>query len=257
MLKKLLFFIIFTIALLYSYELLYARNKATLYGVPKATNFINTLTNIRRFNGFIIGYSEFKKNPLWVMYKLKPFSPNLKGNFKRPRGFKIDLLTFSMVTHSDYTKKNYDRGHLAPNYAISRIYGRDAQLDTFFMTNISPQTKSFNRGIWHKLEKKAVELTNKYGEIWVVTGAIFDDLDIDLEDSFIEIPDSFYKIFIIKIGGKLHSISFIIPQYAKKNEKLSKFIVSIDKIEQLTGFDFFHKLEDRLENNLESEIGIL
>ncbi len=188
------------------------------------------------------------------MYRLKPFSPNLKGNFKRPRGFKIDLLTFSMVTHSDYTKKNYDRGHLAPNYAISRVHGRDAQLDTFFMTNISPQTSSFNRGIWHRLEKKAVEFTNKYGEIWVVTGAIFDDLDIDLEDSSIEIPDSFYKIFVMQKENKIYMLGFIIPQYAKKSEKLSKFIVTIDEIEKQTGFDFFHKLEDGLENSLESKI---
>jgi len=242
-------------ALIYSYEIFYARDKASFLGIPKATNFSNNFIRIFRNSGFMVGYSEFKKNPLWVVYKLKPFSKNQKYKYKRPRRFKTDFRSFAMVSHSDYTRKNYDRGHLAPNYAISRIYGREAQLDTFLMTNISPQTPNFNQQIWKNLEIIAIDKFLKLNsEIWVVTGAIFDDLSVYLDDTSIEIPDSFYKIFIMQKDNKIYMLSFIIPQYAKKSDNLSKYLVTVDEIEKKTGFDFFHKLEDKLENRLESQI---
>ena len=49
-------------------------------------------------------------------------------------------------------------------------------------------------------------------------------------------------------------LAFIIPQEVRGNEKLNKYIVSVDEVERLTGFDFFHELEDSLENDLEKNI---
>ena len=36
------------------------------------------------------------------------------------------------------------------------------------------------------------------------------------------------------------------------NKPLYKFVVSVDEVEALTGIDFFHELDDEVENRLEA-----
>ena len=237
----------------YSYEVFYAREKAVFEGVPTGTTFKNKLVRIFRNDDFIIGYSEFKKNPLWVGYKLSKVPPNSKRH-ERPSSFYVDDRTFSKVKHSDYTHSGYDRGHLAPNYAISTLYGKSSQLDTFLMSNITPQKPNLNRKLWQRLESAEVKYFTKLSdEIYVFTGPIFDD-DIEKLKSGVEIPDKFFKVYAMKNGNSIKLLAFIMPQNVRGNESLSKYVVSIDEVEKLTGFDFFHKLEDKLQDKLESEI---
>ncbi len=56
----------------------------------------------------------------------------------------MDTLTIAKVTHNDYTHSGYDRGHMAPNYAIATRYGQEAQKETFLMSNIVPQLGNLN-----------------------------------------------------------------------------------------------------------------
>ncbi len=75
--------------------------------------------------------------------------------WERPFRFEIDIRTDAKVNHDDYTGTGYDRGHMAPNAALLAQYGQIAQLETYLMSNICPQTGSLNRGIWAKLETQA------------------------------------------------------------------------------------------------------
>ena len=157
-------------------------NAQTFQGTPisNATIIENT--------GFTIGYSDQRMNPLWVAYKVFPVNDPVSD--KRPSKFKIDRRTEARISHNDYTHSGYDRGHMAPNYAIATRYGREAQLQTFLMSNICPQTPQLNRQIWKRLEQR---IAKDMEEVWVVTGPIFDD-DIEKLVSGVEIPDAFYKI---------------------------------------------------------------
>ena len=172
---------------------------------------------------------------------------------QRPSKFKIDIRTESKVSHKDYTRSGYDRGHMAPNYAIASRYGHIAQIETFLMSNICPQTPRLNRRIWKNLEQKvAKEYAQDFEEIWIITGPIFDD-NIEKLKSGVEVPDSFYKIIIDEIDGKPRVLAFIIPQEVKRKDSLRKFLVSIDEIEKLTKLDFLSELEDEIEEGLEKE----
>jgi len=73
----------------------------------------------------MVGYSEWRGNPLWVTYHLCPISKTKK--LKRPSLFKTDWRSFRRVSHEDYRKSGYDSGHMTPNYAISNVYGREGQ----------------------------------------------------------------------------------------------------------------------------------
>ncbi len=108
-----------------------------------------------------------------------------------------------------------------------------------------------NRQKWKNLEQRiANKYANELDTVWVVTGPIFDD-HIDTLASGVEIPDAFFKIVRDRNNNML---PFIVPQDVTGDEKCYEFIVSVDSIESVTGIDFFHELEDSLEDRLEAII---
>lgn len=253
---------VFLVALLlgglsYSYELFIAREAMVFEGIPKATyNSMQTYTRIFRNNAYMVGYSDIKGNPLWVVYKLTSLSENTP-HLKRPESFSADWRNLGLITSSDYTNSGYDRGHMAPNHAISLLYGKQAQVETFLMTNITPQKPSLNQKLWQRLEEMELDsFAPKFKEVWVYTGPLFDEKTTRLKSSyFVEIPDAFYKIYVgVEANGTLKTLAVIVPQNAKANDRMEKYLVSIDEVERRSGFDFLHRLEDTMERRLEKEI---
>lgn len=242
-----------TIGLLFYLQELNIREKQSYLGVPRAEKFLSQqgMARIFRNEGFMLGYSEIRRNPLWVSYRLEAQKTYKVG--KRPRHFRTDQRSLARVNPKDYKHSGYDRGHLAPNYAIARQYGRQGQLETFLMTNITPQKRNLNQKLWQRLEEVEIDYFARwFDQIWIITGPIFDNSPSYLE-SGVEIPDAFYKIFAIP-GNRPRLIAFITPQMVHGQEPLNHFLTTVDEIEQRTGLDFFHQLEDKLEQELESGI---
>jgi endonuclease G len=142
---------------------------------------------------------------------------------------------------------------MAPNSAISSQYGRQAQLETFLMTNICPQSPDLNRKIWQKLEKLETEYAQNFETVWVITGPVFDEHIQQLKNG-IEIPDAFFKILFDEQQGNLRTLAFLIPQTVTGKEPIEKFITSIDEIERLSGLDFLAPLSDKNEDQLEAAV---
>jgi len=240
----------------YSYEVFYARPQATFGGVPQEQHWdLNHFTRVFRNNAFMLGYSEWRGSPLWVTYQLTTKPENVK-NGKRPSGFYVDQRSIRRVRHDDYTGSGYDRGHMAPNYAIATLYGRKAQIDTFDMTNITPQKPKLNRKLWQRLESVEIDYLAKWFQsIWVFTGPIYGEDKKTLKSSKVEIPEAFYKIYIQPKdeNGKVHALALIMPQNVYGNESLLKYVTTVDEVEQRTGLDFFPALEDKIEQQIESQ----
>ncbi|MBM3202330.1 DNA/RNA non-specific endonuclease [Candidatus Woesearchaeota archaeon] len=226
-------------------------------GLPTATDWKQPLTWTRVFRneGFIVGYSELRGNPLWVTYLLSP-PPVNPPHLPRPARFTLDWRSLTRINHEDFSNSGYDRGHLAPNHAISVLYGRSAQFETFLMTNISPQRPDLNRKVWERLEEVELDrLASRFGKLWVITGPVFDHKMERLSSAFrVEIPDSFYKIYAIPNSntGKTRVLAFMIPQSVRGHESLSQYLTTVDQIEARTGLDFFIDLDDAVENQLEA-----
>lgn len=222
-------------------------------GVPKVEMAPagNGISHILRKDGFMLEYSEGLKNPLWVTYKVgeKKFESG-----KRPGRFSEDWRSWSRISHDDYTGSGFDRGHMAPNYVIATRFGRSAQLDTFLMTNITPQKGTLNQKSWQRLEEIiANDFSQKYGEFWVVTGPIFGQKHEYLKSGVV-VPEAFFKILMKPSTAEQpgRALAFIFPQNAKPNASLMRFVTTIDEVEKRTGIDFFHQLEDKFETLIES-----
>lgn len=243
----------------YYFEVEIARPTLLYQGAPKAIDGknINTWFRIFRNHGFILGYSDLRGNPLWVEYALSPVAENTPS-LKRPSHFTTDWRGFNRVSHDSYSKSTYDRGHMAPNHAISVLYGQEGQLDSFLMTNITPQKPNLNQKLWQHLE--AIELksfTKLSHKVWVITGPVFTGSNKRLASDWkVEIPDAFFKIYLTEAKANKPSIAmaFLIPQDVTGKESLTKFVTSIDNIEKQTGLDFFNELDDKVEAGLEATI---
>ena len=112
--------------------------------------------------------------------------------------------------------------------------------DTFLTSNIAPQDKQFNSGIWNRLEQKVRYWAVKYNGVYVVTGGVLNDNLKTIGIENVAVPRYFYKIVMSTISGKVRMIGFLIPNQ-RSNEPLFSFVVSIDEIEKRTGIDFFSK----------------
>ena len=103
---------LFLIALLlgglsYSYEVFFARDTMVFQGVPRSIeSSLGTYTRIFRNHAYMVGYSDLKGNPLWVVYALTP--PSNTTFHKRPDSFNSDWRNFGLIASSDYTNSRYD-----------------------------------------------------------------------------------------------------------------------------------------------------
>ena len=220
-------------------------------GFPAQGMKIFGRVNVLENRGYIVGYSETMRNPLWVAYRLFDVPTLYSG--KRPSGFKVDHRTQSKVKHNDYTHSGYDRGHMAPNYGIATRYGVTAQKETFLMSNVIPQRPGVNRYIWKDLEMRAAKRYGRYfSEVWVVTGPVFHASWNSL-DSGIPIPTHYYKIITDEDDGQVRVLAFLVENKCPPYTRIKTRLVSVDHLEELTGLDFFSELPDAVQRELEAE----
>ncbi len=199
--------------------------------------------------GYCLSYDETYKLAKWVAYELT--LEETQGIIGRSDKFKPDpLIARNSATLDDYKKSGYDRGHLAP--AADMKWSIQAMQESFFLSNMCPQDKSFNRGIWKKLEEEVREYAKHNKQIKVVTGPILQEGLTVIGPNRISIPRYFYKALLDYSQPSVKAIAFLM-----KNERselpLSQFVVSIDSLEKVSGIDFFPLLPDADENKLEKE----
>ncbi|MDA3923863.1 MAG: DNA/RNA non-specific endonuclease [Kiritimatiellae bacterium] len=200
--------------------------------------------------GFTVCYAPELRHPVWVASKVHDGKRFPKTN--RP-SFKKDPAALNSPTPNSYTKTGYDRGHMAPNQAIATCYGKEAQKETFLLSNICPQRPGLNRGPWRKIEHRITDIwPSRYGNIWVITGAYSPDKEKKLP-SGINIPVGFYKIIVSKKRDLLRVLALYMDQSNGYGVFPRTRIISVDELEELTGLDFLSELPDKIENKLEAD----
>ena len=171
---------------------------------------------------------------------------------KRPPKFFTDTRTTSRVAHEDYTNSGYDRGHMAPNYAIATRYGNEAQRETFLMSNITPQAPNLNRIWWRLLEEKeANDFAMRLERVWVLTGPVFRG-EVKKLRGGVDVPAACYRVILDEENGQPRVLAFIAPQTVSGHEPLTQFLTSVREIETQTGLDFFPELPKEVQERIET-----
>ena len=223
-------------------------NKDTLvllsYPLLKNTN------EFVKHNAYSLAYSEKHEQAFWVQYTL--FKSNLElPQVRRTNNFQEDpKISSGSATLQDYKKSGYDRGHLAP--CADFTFSEETMNESFFMSNMSPQNPSFNRGKWKTLEEKTRKLALEHDSILVITGPVLHGTDsIFSIGEGVTIPNYFYKLIISLTTYK--SVVYLMPN-KKLTKEIDNYIISIDILERIANIDFLYPDSVCIDCNEESVI---
>ncbi|MCC5835353.1 MAG: DNA/RNA non-specific endonuclease [Opitutales bacterium] len=215
-------------------------------GVPESSRNLRILEN----QGFLLGYDEDRGNPAWVSYRA--FQPDSMDATPRPERFTPDNRTRARVHPDLYTNSGFDRGHMAPNFAIAVMHGPEAQEETFLMSNIIPQSPNLNRRVWRDLEQRIIRrYARRFSEVWIITGPIYPEQGKQHLANRVAVPKACFKIIIDEHDNGLRALAFIIPQSVSGNEDPEQFLTSIREIETRTGLNFLSALDPEVQDTLE------
>ena len=201
---------------------------------------------------YTLSYSEEHEQAEWVYYTLN--SNQLNSAVERKDNFRPD---FKVKTSSaqlyDYKGSGYDRGHLAP--AADMKYNTSSMSESFFMSNMSPQSASFNRGIWRKIEKQFRDWSYMYGELVIITGPVLKGENYgSIGYNKVTIPKWYYKVAIDPSNYE-RNVAILIENKGS-SASIKSFVVTIDYLEEFSGLDFFYNLSDEVEESFESSTHI-
>lgn len=196
-------------------------------------------------------YSEKHEQPFWVNYVL---TKNMLENpiTKRKDNFRPDpKVKTGSAELIDYVGSGFDRGHLCPAKDMeSSVIGMS---ESFFMSNMSPQHPSLNRGRWKQLEGQVRKWSLEYDSLIVYCGGVLDSISDYIGPNKVAVPKYYYKV-VYAVKEK-EGIAFIMPNM-KCESSLSRYAVSIDSVESATHIDFFQDFPQELEASFEAKYNL-
>ena len=211
----------------------------------------STTNQIINHSYYSLSYSPKYKLAEWVAYKLTP--EMLSGQEKLTHDYRTDpKISSGLAEISDYKNSGYVKAHLAPTDDMK--LDQTAMSESYFMSNISPQSLAFNSGIWKNLEEKVRTWVQTNGEVYVVAGGILKNNKGHFGVNKVSIPGEYYKV-VLDTDPEYKVIGFVMPNQ-KEYGKLKSYAVSVDYIETRTGIDFFPSLPDGIEEDIEGEIDL-
>lgn len=206
--------------------------------------------NGKRYRNYSFGWSQKDRVAVWVAY------PNCKlylnGSVGRTDEWALDPLLgeLSAAPFGGYAG-SYARGHQIPSADRQCCYEANAQ--TFYGTNMTPQLNAHNEGIWADLEGKVRTISKASDTTYVVTGVVLSESSKTEKDSYgqsVTIPDAYFKVLLryskSSTLGQWNAAAFYL-EHRSYSEKLGKqHSMSVDALEEITGMDFFVNLPAKI-----------
>ena len=214
--------------------------------------------NGQTYRNYSFGWSQKDLVSLWVAYPL--CSMYTIKNVSRTDEWAYDPLlgTDSSAPFSYYgrlspgSKENdpYARGHQLPS--ADRLCCREANVQTFYGTNMTPQLFDHNGGIWSDLEGKVRNIAEKSDTTYVVTGCIVEGgkTVYDFDDKKMTVPTAYFKALLrysrSSTLGQWNAAAFYLEHRVYSESLGKQHSMSIDELEEITGLDFFVNLKDKV-----------
>jgi DNA/RNA endonuclease G (NUC1) len=225
------------------------------FGVHRSTQGQNE--QLMYQGGYMLSHDPELRTAVWVSYRLDGDDIENATGQDRVNCFRRDprLDADDAATPTDYKEPTFDQGHMTNDADLKDDLLE--QVNTYVMSNMSPQHCRFNRGIWLSLEHLTRIWANndQYGAILVTSGAVFDRDDVigrDADDAAIRmlsnngkervaVPSHYYKVILRKDEAGWKSIAFLLPHtntdhgtsWSDVKPDVIDTIVSISEIEEL------------------------
>ncbi|MDR0667716.1 MAG: DNA/RNA non-specific endonuclease [Prevotellaceae bacterium] len=192
---------------------------------------------------YAMEYDTAQRHSVWVAYVLN--AAYLQKRVSRSDAWAQDPqipYEFSS-TRADFS--GYDRGHLLPS--ADRVFSYEANAETFYYSNMSPQLGAFNQRIWANLEIKVREWAgaSDCDTLYIVTGGAIKAgiATIQKGNGMVTIPRYYFKALLKRKGNAFDAIAFWMENTSHSNNTVTHdYSITIRELEQKTGINFFPNL---------------
>lgn len=217
---------------------------------------------------YAMEYSKEKMHSRWVAYR---YDSKLKAQVtSRSDEWGVEPFYNNNKTYQIATGffGGYNRGHLVGS--AERLYSHEANVQTFYMSNMSPMNGNFNSIYWGEIETLVRNWGRNCGAgdtLYVVKGGTLDSLlttttvKNTLGETVQMAVPKYYYIAVLSLSseGKAKAIGFWIEHKDFKDSSLSNLkkirqaaACTIDELEERTDIDFFCNVPDCIENIVEA-----
>lgn len=190
------------------------------------------------FSEYAVMYSGVVRTPLWAAAHLTRERVIRAWDVKRKGEFHEEELLppRDRSRLSDYKGSGFDRGHMEPAADFATYKG---QRESFSLANIVPQVPWNNRHIWAGIEAAVRDMALKGGDIYVITGPLFEGRRLKALKGRVYVPTHLFKA--IYDAKKRAGAAYLI-----ENARTTKYrVVSIAEMERISGYNLFPKLSAR------------
>ena len=207
---------------------------------------------------YTLAYNRSRATANWVAWRL---ATNWLGTIDRQDDFRPDPALpagWYQVSSADYTGSGYDRGHMTPSGDRTRSVEDNSA--TFLMTNIIPQLAANNQGAWADFENYCRTLANAGQEIYIVSG-VHGSIGT-ISAGRVVVPQYTWKVALVIPNGAndlqrvtkgTRTIGIVVPNFPPLNINAAwrDFRVSVNEVENLTGYNFFSNVPKNTQEMIE------
>lgn len=232
---------------------------------------MNQLEN-KTFNGrnYTMCFDKTKYAAWWVAYPIHETYLGTGRPSRDPWAYdpKLSSDWQANVIGSSYAG-SYDRGHQIPNADRNADPYSLMCTQTFYVSNLTPQNSTLNRGAWADLETKVRDWTCS-DTLYVVTGAWWDKNPATVSNGKGEgaypLPDYYFKAVVRTVKGNIRTRGDLLGNYDANQLKSIGFWVknasgqgnakqwatSVADLERKTGFTFFPSIPAAVKEQTET-----
>ena len=202
---------------------------------------LNNKTKLLCFEGYAVTHSGISRTPIWSAEHLTAERIATARELKRKNAFHAEeqLPSSERAELTDYVRSGFDRGHMAPSGDMPTA---TAQYESFSLANMVPQNPNNNQNLWEGIESAVRGLTERYGDVYVVTGPLFEGESLERLNGRVLVPTSIYKAIYVP---SLHQAGAYVTPNAKGMEYQT---LSIAALEKRIGIDVFPKLPEQIKS---------
>lgn len=207
---------------------------------------------IIKHEGYTVSYNSDFKIPNWVAYELT-LEKVSNAKVKRHNKFIPDpQVKGATALNEDYSRTGYDRGHMVP--AGDMKWSEKVMRETFYFSNICPQDRGLNSGVWNDLEMTIRVWAKEHKRIYIACGPVIEKDLKRLGKNRVGIPRLFYKV--VCDPEKTQCIGFLFENRDYKQTSPRDLAVSVDHVEEITGIDFFSQFPNAIEKEMEAKVDL-